>query len=314
MPIHTDDEITVFILNVGQADASIIVTPAGKVAVIDAVAPAKMVSLLKDLGLGHGEKIEELILTHPHHDHYSGAARLLTEYDVRHVVLSSFKLYQGTLGYHSIIKQIERKNIPSLFAPAHNTLYLDGAMISEEKRVVLDLIGPSQGILNELKEVGIFDPNHLSIITRVMFGKFSMVLAADAQMENWQHFDMEGMMRQSCSVVKAAHHGSRHGTQAERLERLKARYVIVSSDPDSGHNLPDLVGAATLCELSRKGLSVALTRDTGTVRVSAKRNGEYHVYCYGEGPRDNVSLAAAQPYDPTRNSTDWPRLIRQRLG
>jgi len=313
MPVSATETLRVFVLNVGQADTALIVTPSGHVAVIDAVNPGKIINLLADLGLAKGEQVDHLILTHPHEDHYSGAARLLNEYDVRDVVLSSFEPYTGTAGYHAIINQIEGKGIPCLFVPSHNTLYLDGALAAAKDRVTVDLVGPSQAIINGLDRLGQLNPNHLSLIARVTFGDFTMVLAADAQMENWQHFDEEGMMR-STHVVKAAHHGSRHGTQAERLERLEAKYVVVSSDPDGRHSLPDLIGAATLFVVGSKQSVACLTRDSGTVEVNAGSNGSYNVLHYGEDAENTVPLGAAKQLSRDSNPTDWAKLVRSRLG
>lgn len=313
MVVGGTDELRVFILNVGQADTSIVVTPSGNIAIIDAVGPAKLTRLLQDLGLAKGEQIEELVLTHPHDDHYSGAARVLTDYNVQHVVLSSLEPYDGTPGYHAIINQIEKTDIPCMFVPSHNTLYLDGALASEAERITVDLVGPSQGVLNELDRLQQLNPNHLSLIARVTFGEFSMVLAADAQMENWQHFDQEGMMARPCPVVKASHHGSRHGTQSERLERLRAKYVIVSSDPNGRHQLPDLVGAATLHDLSSRDVIAALTCDTGTIQVRAGRDGHFAVLQHGEDRSQPVPMGGGKPLNKGSNPTDWAKLVRSRL-
>jgi len=48
-----------------------------------------------------------------------------------------------------------------------------------------------------------------------------MILAGDAQMENWAAFDQEGLLEDPCAVLKSAHHGSSNGTQWERLRRLE---------------------------------------------------------------------------------------------
>jgi len=307
-------KLRVFVLNVGQADTSVIVAPSGNVAIIDAVAPAKLGRLLEDLGLTGGARIEHLILTHPHRDHYSGAAKILTAYDVRSVVLSSFEPYTGTPAYQAVIEYIGKRRIPCLFVASHNTFYLEGPLTAGEDCIKLDLVGPSQGVLNELGRVNHLNPNHLSLITRLDFGQFTIVLAADAQMENWQHFDQEGMMGRRSTVLKAAHHGSRHGNQSERLERLRPRHVIVSSDPDGRHELPDLVGAATLYDFCRNDVVVSLTRDTGTVQVAASSNGDFEVSCHGEGPSDPVPLGEAKVLDKGTNPTDWAELVRLRLA
>jgi competence protein ComEC len=313
MGIKASNELRVFVLNVGQADTSVVITPSGNITVIDAVAPAKLISLLGDLGLSKGDAIETLILTHPHNDHYAGAAKLLSDYDIHFVVLASFEPYTGTPGYHAIINVIEEHDIPCLFVPSHNALYPDGALVEAGQRVAVDVVGPSLAILNELAETGRFDPNYLSLVARVTFGKFSMVLAADAQMENWQHYDQEGMMRHPAQVLKAAHHGSRHGTQCERLERLGVSCVIVSSDPEGRHELPDLVGAAIFYELSRRDILAVMTKNAGTVCVTATNDGKFSVCGYYESAHSKVVLGSSKPLTPDVNPTNWADLVRLRL-
>lgn len=101
-----------------------------------------------------------------------------------------------------------------------------------------------------------------------------MVFAADAQVENWSHFDREGVLSHSCDILKAAHHGSCRGTQLERLECLDPGFVIVSSDPESSHHLPDVIGAATFKKYEKSAKKpVALTSYTGTIKITVEKNG-----------------------------------------
>ena len=80
----------VYVLNAGQADTTIIVMPAGKVILIDAVRPDKLVHLLTAIGLPANGVIEHLVITHPHSDHYSGANRLAGDYQISQATLSPF--------------------------------------------------------------------------------------------------------------------------------------------------------------------------------------------------------------------------------
>ena len=74
MIANPDGNLHVYMLNVGQADTSVILSPLGKVIVIDATRPGKLLKLLDDLD--NNNTIEHLIITHPHNDHYSGGNRL----------------------------------------------------------------------------------------------------------------------------------------------------------------------------------------------------------------------------------------------
>jgi beta-lactamase superfamily II metal-dependent hydrolase len=79
-------------------------------------------------------------------------------------------------------------------------------------------------------------------------------------MENWSFFDEELLLESRYQVLRSYHHGSKNGTQWERLERLDPSTVIVSSNPESTHELPDLYGSAVFTEYdSEDGKFAALT-------------------------------------------------------
>ncbi len=304
--------LEIYILNVGQADTAVIRTPNDKLIVIDAVKPRKVKALLQQLH-PDGPEITHLILTHPHFDHYSGVANLLSTFPVRRVTLSPFWYLPGTPGYHQIINRIQKAEIPLNFLSGYDRHYPDGGTYpTYENQPYVEFLGPPNNILEELYENKVLTPNHLCIITRVTYGAFSMVLAADAQMENWAYYDREGMLDQRCDVLKAAHHGSRNGIQWERLARLSPSLVIVSSDPESGHHLPDVIGSVILLEYDREpGKHVALTRDTGTIRITVETpsSGRYKAIAFGETMDEDVLLQSKVPLA----ASDWADITAHKL-
>lgn len=310
--------LEIYLLNVGQADTSIIRTPAGNLIVIDAVRPKKLKAMLESLGEPSADgkiDISHLIVTHPHNDHYLGVETLLRDFEVQRVTLAPFWYEPGPPGYHVLINEMLRQSIPVRFLSGYDLELPDGGEFPKpEGKPVLELLGPSNSALEELFEAKELTPNHLTIISRLTYGKFSMVFAADAQMENWAHFDREGLLENKCNVLRAAHHGSKRGIQWERLERLRPSLIIVSSDPDGQHQLPDAVGSAILLEMTRvSGRKVVLTNTTGTIKIEVpdpdKNTRKYSGY--GEGVDEN-------PFEHTPKSklpaTDWAGLVQKRLG
>jgi len=177
------DALEIYVLNVGQADAAIIRTPGDNVIIIDAYDPAKIKYVLNQIAPG-GE-VSHLIVTHPHRDHYLTVSKLLTDYDIHRVTVAPFWYYAGKSGYHAIINRIHAQQIPLRFLAGYERNYPDGGTYPEYSReLYLELLGPPNDILKDLHGSKAFNPNHLSIIARLTYGKFSMVFAGDAQMEN----------------------------------------------------------------------------------------------------------------------------------
>ena len=317
--------VEIYILNVGQADTSILKTPEGNVIVIDAVKPRKTRKLLDrvipDSKIApDGKKIiSNLIVTHPHEDHYNGVQSLLNRYHVQKVILSPFWYETVTnAGYHNILNLLDSPGSESSFhfLSGYERIYPDGGTFdSFGKKPLLELLGPSNDILKELHQCGKLNTNHLSIMSRFTYDRFSMVVAGDAQMENWAQYDSEGMLAKKCKILRTAHHGSMNGTQWERLDKLSPGTVIVSSDPEGRDKLPDLIGAAIFRKyaMSKSYRKVFLTCRTGTIRIVVRNpaSGRFTTTSYREGTTETVPWGEDRTGLP---KIDWNKFIKDRLG
>jgi competence protein ComEC len=326
MPPAARPELSVYVLNVGQADTQVIRSPEGRIVVVDAVKPSKLKRFLKDIGLQRGEPIEELIITHAHTDHFTGASGLLTEFDVQSVSLAPFWHHDGwgSNSYRTLVNRIEAEGIPVRFVSGYERIYPDDLIDDSDSHPTartevpyIEILGPSNALVEPLEGQRGFERNHLSIMARVVWGEeFSMVLAGDAQMENWSAFDREGMLRSRCRVLSSAHHGSMRGTQWERLERLNPKVVLVSSDPMAQHDIPDAIGCAIFREYEEKTPHsiVAMTSYTGTVEIEVESGGtDFTTYAYGDGSTQNVSLGNRAELTRATNTTDWDFELSRKL-
>jgi competence protein ComEC len=335
MPVEEQDNLSIFVLNVGEADTIVIRTPKGKIAVIDAAGSlpggtAKLVDLLTKLGMTTSEdSIEVMIITHPHFDHCSAAYKLLGAYKVNQVILAPFWHDEGwgdSATYRELIAKIEQKEIPVHFLAGYSRVYLEDldppgtGHYSPDEIPRLEILGPPNSLVERLEKKEGYTANHLSIITKLVWEDFSMVLAADAQMENWAVFDSEGMLEGPCDVLKAAHHGSKNGTQWERLDRLQPEYVIVSSYPDGRHDIPDLVGCSIFKayrennrEISKRPF-VAMTHNTGTLEIDIAPGGNnYQLYSYGDERGKAIVRSDRTAVNKSDEPTKWTDLLSGKI-
>ncbi len=324
--INGDGNLHVFMLNVGQGDTTIIITPEGKILVIDVMRPSKVVSLLGDLGLNAGETIEHLIITHPHSDHFGGGNRLVQDYLIEQATIAPFwhEFGMGPPTYRRLIGRLFDRAIKCTFLSGYCRWYPDGAMTTQPSGAdpefdsnvpFIELLGPTNGLVRMLEDANVFNANHLSIMTRIRWRNFRMIIGGDAQMENWWFFDQERMMEDRCQVLRTAHHGSPNGTQWERINRLGPSQVIVSSDPGSGHKLPDLTSTAIFTKFdSAKGNMAVITVDSGTIHLRVTPSGSRTMRRFGDSPTANVDLNAATPLTEQTNPTDWAALLNNRVA
>jgi competence protein ComEC len=317
MPLDTNGKMWVFCINVGQGDTTVIATPANKVIIIDAVNAKKVIRLLSDLGFTDQDEINHIVVSHPHNDHYSGVERLINAFrEINALTLTSLWRYdENKPGYNSIINTAVQTEIPVTFLSGYTQVFPDQSPVLDPRTPRLELLGPSNQFIENLYEAKTLNTNHRSIIARLQWDDFRMVIAGDAQMETWAHFDSEQMLDDPCSVLRSAHHGSANGTQFERVTRMAAEVAIVSSDPDGKDKLPDLIGRATFLRYSTSSKKplVALTNDTGTIKLEIEPSGAYKVFSYGEGRSQNIPLQNEQELTNDSNPTDWGLLTQSGL-
>ena len=324
MIANPDGNLHVYMLNVGQADTSVILSPLGKVIVIDATRPGKLLKLLDDLG--NNNTIEHLIITHPHNDHYSGGNRLALDRSILEATVAPFwhEFAMGPTTYRRLMGRLQDQNTNVTFLSGYTRWYPDGSLttppqggdpIVDPDAPYLELLGPTNGLVRMLEDANVFNTNHLSIMSRLTWRRFKMISTGDAQMENWGFFDVERLLEGKCQILRAAHHGSPNGTQWERITRLNPSVVVVSSDPGGSHHLPDLSSTAIFTKYdSASGQLAVITRDTGSIHLQVTTTGQRTLEFYGDGPAENINLANATLLDDTSNPTDWADLLNQRVA
>ncbi len=308
MPVNSQGKLIIYCLNVGQGDTTIIVTPKNHVIIIDAVKAKKIVNFLEQIGFDDQQTIDHIIISHPHTDHYRAVTPLINKYGTKEITFSSLRRYTMNVpGYVGIINTAAERKIPMNFLSGYNQIHPDESPFLDPKTIRLELLGPSNQFIEDLYNSGTLETNHYSIIARLVWGKFRMVIAGDAQMENWAHFDREKMLEETCTVLRSAHHGSANGTQFERIDRLNPRVVIVSSDPNGKDKLPDLIGCTTMLRYHKKSSHpiVALTYYTGSIRIEVNDKGSRKVFAYGESTNSNININHFVKLKRSTDPTKW---------
>ena len=179
----------------------------------------------------------------------------------------------------------------------------------------LELLGPTNGLIRQLEEAKIFNANHLSIITRIVWRRFRMIIAGDAQLENWAYFDSERLMEDPCQVLRTAHHGSPNGTQWERIKHINASLVVVSSNPHGGHHLPDLTSTAIFTKYNKADNRMAvITKYTGTIYIQIPEKGRHSVRRFDEEADQFIDFDRRVKLTPATNPTEWLGLLNDRVA
>lgn len=194
-------------IDVGQGDATLIQCD-GHYMLIDggpADASSVIYTILKKKGI---DKIDIMIATHPDADHIGGLSGALNYASVG--VFYCPVTEHDTKTFNSIIKYLNRQKKGITVPKAGATFKLGSATV--------EILAPI-----EITE----DTNNSSIVTKVTYGKNSILLMGDAATEEEKSL-IKAKADLSCDILKIGHHGSASSTSEELLEKAKPDTAIIS--------------------------------------------------------------------------------------
>ncbi len=258
--------LRVTFLDVGKGDAIVIETPSGKVMVVDT--GGKLAN-----GADHGsrtiapylrrhgrERLSVLLLTHPHPDHISGAATLLTEFPVGALLDNDVDAGLPEVRRYRQVAQ-ERG------VPWHRVAR--GTVITLGDGVALRVLAPP-------RTTAAGRVNNSSIVLRLEYGQTAFLLTGDAEAESETEMLSTGQ-NVACNVLKVGHHGSRASTSAELLAAAHPRIAVISVNAGNGQGYPhpDLLerlrGAGAKVYRTDQHGSITCLSDGAQVRVETER-------------------------------------------
>jgi competence protein ComEC len=251
-PPPSGGELQVRVLDVGpiNGDSILIISPAGKTVLIDAGDVPKGKVVAEVLKRSNIQQLDYFILTHPHPDHAGGTAEVFKAVKVLHVIDNgepptvppSLVPAKPTPAAAKKPPGVQKKQGKVASITKYYDDYKDGVTKSGaqyEKAqpgtkydlgagAFLTILGPTEPFFtkDQLKTGGNL-PNANSVVARLDYGSFSMLLPGDAE-EQTEHRFLTKDVNLQAKVLKVAHHGSKYATSADFLERVKPEIAIVS--------------------------------------------------------------------------------------
>ncbi len=238
------EDLTASFIDVGQGDSELVQLPDGKVMLIDAgeaSAGQTVVDYLKSRGV---EKIDYLVATHPHADHIGGMEAVLDVFDVSEVWMPDAA--EDTDTYTGFLDAVEAEGSKVEKAKA-------GETVDDSDAYDVDVLAPADGVQSD-------DMNDHSAIIRVTYGDTSLLFTGDASA-----FEIVAANPGEVDILKAAHHGSETGTNAEVLSATHPHFVIMSYAEGNSYGHPD---QSVLDAISAAGEKAYSTAANGTIIVT----------------------------------------------
>lgn len=204
-------------IDVGQGDAIFIELPNSQTILIDAGESSKgqnVINYIKSLGFS---KIDYLFGTHPHTDHIGGLSQVINAFDIGKIYMP--KAVSTSKTYENLLNTIATKGLKINNAKA-------GINVIRENNITADIIAPNNDSYSSL--------NNYSIILKIKFKDKSFIFTGDAETlsENEIKTDV------SADVIKIGHHGSDTSSGQSFVNKVKAKYAIVSVGSNNRYDHP----------------------------------------------------------------------------
>ncbi len=249
-PLRSAPALNAYFVSVGQGDAEYIELPNGKNVLIDG-GPNPTAPLVQFLTQHNVTKLDYVVLTHPHLDHYSGLV-----YVFSHLQVSNFydtrEDNTGAAGAKALRDKIKAAGVNVVYPSAGDNLDWDPGEVQVK-------------VLNSCSTAGASNSgpvlNDCSIVLKVTYQNTSILYTGDMQSDvEATLVSTYGSQLQS-DVLKVGHHGSNTATSAAFLNAVKPKYAYIEVGTGNTFGFPAQV---TLSNLQAVGATIFRTDTGGT--------------------------------------------------
>lgn len=320
-PPASGGELTIRILDVGpiNGDAILISSPTGKTVLIDAGDTTKGKAVVEALKRNNIQQLDYFIATHPHPDHLGGAAEVFKAVKVLNVIDNgqppSVPAQAVTTPQKSAAAKKQANTKPAKANPltkfyddykaavtssgAHYETARPGTKYDLGGGALLMILAPSEPFFTKDKmTTGGNEANANSIVARLDYGSFSMLLAGDAE-DQTEHRLLTKELDLKSKVIKIAHHGSKYTSSGDFLNRVKPEVAIVSCGAWNRYGHP---AQAVLDRLKAANVKLYRTDMQGEITITTRgKDGDMTIKTAKETTEDLWAGRTAQKDDSSRS-------------
>ncbi len=246
------DDIIVDFIDVGQGDSALL-RYRGNNILIDAGGSA-----FSDFDVGENitlpyliksgvDKLDALIISHFHDDHYKGSMAIMENLQVDKIISSKYPTED------EFLKIIDKNNIPLYIVNSSNDIFLGG--------INIDILWPTNNIVLDDNE------NNNSLVCLVNANGFRLLFTGDIEKEVEKQLLKTNFGK--VDILKVAHHGSNTSSLPEFIDELAPKISIISVGENNFYGHPSKQTLQTLIDANS---SIYRTDEMGLISVIIKKD------------------------------------------
>jgi competence protein ComEC len=252
--------------SVGQGESTLITFPDGRRMLVDGGGSTReggadpgerlLAPALWSMGI---DRLDYMVLTHPHPDHLKGLLFLARVFEIGEFWETG--ITDGNEEYRTLRGILADKGVSVRCVDASTGAIAIGAVRIEPLAPVASARLPASGVEGELNEG--------SLVFRLSIDDFALLFTGDIGTETEDRL-IKTPASLRCAVLKVPHHGSRHSSSDPFLAAASPACALIGAGYGNRFGLP---AQETLSRLRRRGVTVFRTDLDGSVTV---------IYGYGK--------------------------------
>lgn len=214
-----DGMFSVHYIDIGQGDATLLRSPSGKFMLIDCGPTGSseyLVKYLYDMGV---ERLDYVLITHPHDDHFGGVYSVMEHFEIEELVIHED--FAETYPYDKYIRMADDYGYDVVLTSVGDKFEFGGC-------AEFEIIGPARTDADDL--------NESSLCFRVVYEDTAFMFTGDAEFETERSLLLTGKPLKA-NVLQAGHHGSSTSNTVDFVKAVNPEYAVVScaKNNDYGH-------------------------------------------------------------------------------
>jgi competence protein ComEC len=257
-------------IDVGQGDGTLIITPSGKRILIDgggsegttdySVGESILLPYLLDKKIN---SLDYIILSHFDSDHCDGVMYLMEKIKVKNVIIA--KQFEKSNNYERFKRIVKNKKIKVIIAKENSTLKI-------EDDLKIDFLWPI-----EESKVNENVLNNNSLVFQLKYKKYSFLFTGDIEEIAEKRIAHEYGKKLKADFLKVAHHGSKTSSIEEFIKAVNPKISLIGVGINNKFGHPN---EEVIERLKNIGSKIYRTDEMGEITIEIKKNGKIKIEKY----------------------------------